>query len=151
MLGELTERQINTVLQTQFIGRIGCQAKGRTYIVPIGYAFEEPYIFARSKDGLKIEMMRENKDICFQVDIVDNMANWRSVVIWGTFEEITDEIEIRRATDIILEKMAPINTSETLKPQGQPMAPAKIEKEKKAIVFRIKITERTGRFEKSAN
>ncbi|WKK76998.2 pyridoxamine 5'-phosphate oxidase family protein [Marivirga salinae] len=151
MLGELTDKQINDVLESQFMGRIGCQAKGKPYIVPIGYAFEDPYIFARSKEGLKIEIMRENNEVCFQVDIIENMVNWRSVILWGTYEEISDEVEIQTATDIIMEKMAPVITSETLNPQGQPMAPVIVEKEKKAIVFRIKITKKSGRYEKSVN
>lgn len=151
MLGELTEKQINDVLQSQFIGRIGCYANGKAYIVPLGYAYEAPYLFLRSKEGLKIDMMRENKEVCFQVDIIENMVNWRIVILWGMYEEISDEVEIQKATGIIMEKMAPVITSETLKAQGQPMAPAMVEKEKKAIVFRIKVTKRSGRYEKSAN
>ncbi len=150
MLGELSEKQIIDVLQSQFMGRIGCSAKGKPYIVPIGYTYQELYILARSKEGMKIEMMRENKDVCFQVDIVENMVNWRSVILWGTYEEITEEAEIQKATDIIMDKMAPIITSETLKPKVQPMAPINVEKEKKAIVFRIKIAKKTGRYEKSS-
>ncbi|MGM0579557.1 MAG: pyridoxamine 5'-phosphate oxidase family protein [Bacteroidota bacterium] len=148
MLGELTERQINDVLQTQFIGRIGCYANDRPYIVPIGYAYESPYLFLRSKEGLKIDMLRENKEVCFQVDIIENMVNWRSVILWGIYEEITDEIEQEKAMSIIMDTMDPIMTSETLKPQDLPVAPISIKKERRAIVFRIKIVEKSGRFEK---
>jgi|3_EtaG_2_1085321.scaffolds.fasta_scaffold07026_2 hypothetical protein len=148
MLGELTERQINDVLQTQFIGRIGCYGNSKPYIVPIGYAFEEPYIYSRSREGLKVDLMRENKEVCFQVDIIENMVNWRSVILCGKYEEISEDIEKEKALNIIMDKMNPIMTSETLKPQDLPGVPINVEKEKRAIVFRIKIVEKSGRFEK---
>ena len=33
-------------------------------------------------------MMRENPWVCVEVDHMDNLANWRSVIAWGRFEEL---------------------------------------------------------------
>lgn len=48
MLGELNTDMIEGLLKSQFLGRIGCHAKGVTYIVPVHYAYEAPYIYAHS-------------------------------------------------------------------------------------------------------
>jgi nitroimidazol reductase NimA-like FMN-containing flavoprotein (pyridoxamine 5'-phosphate oxidase superfamily) len=40
MLGELTPEQINAVLFSEVVGRIGCHSEGRTYVVPITYVFD---------------------------------------------------------------------------------------------------------------
>src|SRR5665811_1020768 len=93
MLGKLTDKQIEHVLHRQSIGRIGCYAEDRIYIVPVTYVFHKGYIYAHSKEGLKVQMMRKNPHVCFQVDALENMANWQSVIIWGEYEELRGENE----------------------------------------------------------
>jgi nitroimidazol reductase NimA-like FMN-containing flavoprotein (pyridoxamine 5'-phosphate oxidase superfamily) len=83
MIGKSTDDQIIHVLYGQRIGRIACQDEGRLYIVPVSYAFDRGYIYCHSMDGLKTKMMRNNPSVCFQVDDIDNMTNWRSVIAWG--------------------------------------------------------------------
>ena len=67
------------------IGRIGCSANGLTYVVPISYAYDNRYIYAHSKEGMKIQMMRLNPMVCFEIDTMDDLENWQSVVVWGRF------------------------------------------------------------------
>jgi nitroimidazol reductase NimA-like FMN-containing flavoprotein (pyridoxamine 5'-phosphate oxidase superfamily) len=74
MLGELTKDQSEQVLWSEVLGRIGCYTDGRVYVVPVTYAFDGAYIYAHSKEGLKIQMMRKNPMVCFQVDQMENMA-----------------------------------------------------------------------------
>ena len=63
MLGELDQRQIEELLHTAHIGRIGCYADQRTYIVPIYYAYDGTSIYAYSLEGMKIYMMRANSEL----------------------------------------------------------------------------------------
>lgn len=86
MFGELNAAQIEQVLQAEVLGRIGYHAQGRTYIVPITYAYDGERIVSHSRVGLKIKMMRENPQVCFEVEQVDNLANWRSVIARGQYE-----------------------------------------------------------------
>jgi nitroimidazol reductase NimA-like FMN-containing flavoprotein (pyridoxamine 5'-phosphate oxidase superfamily) len=88
MLGELNKREIIDFLESQFIGRLGCHLDGETYIVPINYVYQNNAIYAHSGDGKKITMLRANPRVCFQVDKIDNMFNWKSAILWGTFEEL---------------------------------------------------------------
>ena len=149
MLGELTPEQINAVLFNEVVGRIGCHGEGRTYIVPVTYAFDGDAVYAHSAEGLKIRMMRANPDVCFQVDQRENLANWRSVVAWGVYEELQGK-EAMDALQILVTRLMPLVASETLRlPDGRYFAIAKpVSDAPKSIVYRIRLTERTGRFEK---
>jgi uncharacterized protein len=149
MLGKLTDAQIEHVLHTQFVGRIGCHADDKIYVVPVTYVYDHGYIYAHSKEGQKIKMMRKNPNICFQVDAMENMANWRSVIIWGEYQELKTEKDQQAGMKIMIDRLTPIRTSETVKPSHDMHAPEIVEKALKAVVYRIKVKEKTGRFEKS--
>lgn len=149
MVGSLTHSQMEHVLQSQLVGRIACNAGHRLYVVPVSYAYQDGYIYAHSKEGLKIAMMRKNPEVCFQVDVIEDMTNWRSVIVWGTYEELERGNEQKNALRIIIDRFVPYTTSESVRPHGFLRAPEVIEKERKAVVYRIKVLEMTGRFEKT--
>jgi uncharacterized protein len=149
MLGSLTKSQIDHVLDSQVLGRIGCYADGKVFVVPITYVFDGNYIYSHSKEGTKINMMRQNPKVCFEVDMVDNMANWRSVILWGEYEELEGELSQEKGMNIIMEKLMPLVASQTLRYyEHHSMRPQAAEMQLKSIVYRIKIEERTGRYEK---
>ena len=100
MLGELTLEQMNEVLFNEVVGRIGCHGEGRTYVVPITYVFDGDAVYGHSADGLKIRMMRANPRVCFQVDQRENLANWRSVVAQGIYEELHGQGSARRTPSL---------------------------------------------------
>lgn len=82
MLGELNKREIIDLLERQFIGRLGCHLNGETYVVPVNYVYQNNAIYAHSGEGKKIEMLRANPEVCFQLDEIDNMFKWKSVILW---------------------------------------------------------------------
>ena len=57
MLGSLTAPEIDMVLKSQLIGRIGCYAENKILIVPITYVFKDGYIHGHSHEGEKIISM----------------------------------------------------------------------------------------------
>jgi uncharacterized protein len=147
MLGTLTKTQIDHVLDSQVIGRLGCYADGKIYVVPVTYAYDGTYIYAHSKEGEKIKMMRKNPNVCFEVDVMDNMVNWRSVILWGEYEELKGLTAQEKGMKVLTDRLMPLVASESVHVH-QSMRPQIVEKEVKAIVYRIKIKESTGRFEK---
>lgn len=148
MLGELTTEQSYQILQQEVVGRIGCHAEDRIYVVPVTYVFDGKSIYAHSKEGLKILAMRKNPSICFQVDRIDNMANWRSVIAWGKYEELKSEDQ-EMALKTLRDRLTPLLISESVKPSHGLQSPKIVVKPTKAVVFRISISEITGRFEKN--
>lgn len=150
MLGELTENQIARVLHSHFIGRIGCYAEDELYIVPVTYAYDKGYIYAHSREGRKVRMMRKNPTVCFQIDSMENMNNWRSVIAWGEYEELDSEKDREAALKILEDRFKPFLTSESVHPfHGSAHPPEIVEKTRKAVIYRIRITRSTGRFEKT--
>src|SRR6195952_2636408 len=108
MLGELSELEIETLLKQQVIGRIACHADDTTYIVPINYVYNGTCIYGHSSIGKKIEMMRKNPEVCFEVDDIKSVFRWQSVIAWGRFEEITDSNEMERAMQRLLHRIMPL-------------------------------------------
>lgn len=149
MLGDLNQEQIKNLLSSEMIGRLGCHADDKTYVVPVTYAYDKEYLYMHTQEGMKINMMRKNPKVCFEVDHVENMANWQSAVVWGTFEELEGK-EAEHALQALVNRVMPLVTSQTSRPRyglDRPHAP--MNPNMKTVVFRIKLTEATGRFEKS--
>ncbi len=140
MLGKLTQKQIDEVLRASTIGRIGATADGRTYVVPITYVYDGDSVYGHSVLGQKIRMMRTNPDVCFEVEDIDDMANWRTVIARGRYEELTGDLAVA-AAKLIAARIGPLSTSETAGPSGRGRG--------KQVSYRIRLVERTGRFEKN--
>jgi uncharacterized protein len=148
MIGKLNHEQIEHVLFREMVGRLGFRSAERVYIVPVAFAYQNGKIYAHSREGTKIKMMRKYPDVCFQVDSIDNLANWRSVILWGTFTELKDQVEQREAIQLIRDRLTPFITSESTTPTHLAGAPHFVEKPKKTIVYRIDVKEESGKFEK---
>jgi len=149
MLGELTFNQIDQVLRRQIVGRIACSSPTKLYIVPVTYAFDGESIYAHSREGMKIKMMRQNREVCFQVDEIDNLANWRSVIVWGRYQEVKSEPQRQKVMNLLMDRITPLKSGETSHSPEHSHPPEMVEKKKRAIAFRIVIHEKTGRFEKT--
>jgi hypothetical protein len=147
MLGELNNAEIEEVLKEQYLGRIGCHADGITYIVPVSYAYDGHYVYVRSKNGMKIEIMRKSPDVCFEVEALRNMGEWKTVVAWGTFEEITDSAERGDALRKLSSRHLPLITSELTRLSSVwPFEPGDLNNVE-GVVYRLDLKKKTGRFE----
>jgi len=151
MLGALTQEQCEHVLRRELTGRIGCSAAGKVYIIPVTYVFDDKFIYAHSKEGLKIRMMRRNPKVCFEVESRETMRDWRTVILWGRYEEIKSVSQQKKALKILNDHLLPFLLSESLRPAGYADAPRQVERERKPVIYRISIDEITGRFEKSGS
>jgi hypothetical protein len=147
MLGVLTNVEIDELLATEVVARVGCHANGRTYVVPITYVYEGGALLAHSGDGLKIDMMRRNPLVCVEVDHLDNLANWRSVIAWGRYEELNGEVAFT-ALEKLARRLEAVVVSETSLPAPGHRPGAGAEPPAHGVViYRIQLTEKTGRFE----
>jgi uncharacterized protein len=147
MLGKLSTEQCEQILAAEVIGRIGCYADHEINIVPVTYVFDKGYIYAHSKEGNKVDMMRKNPKVCFQVDRIENMANWRSVIGWGVFEELTERTDLENALRILRDRLTPITMSESVR-AVQSADAGEVHKARRPVVYRISLYKLTGRFEK---
>jgi len=147
MFGELNDTEIKELLRRQYIGRIGCHANGKTYVVPISYAYDGEFIYCHTQEGLKTKMMRENPGVCFEVDTMENRAIWKSIIAWGRFEEIVETEQRNKALKILLDRVYPFIISKKMQLGPHwPFLPDDLN-HIKGVVFRIRLEEMTGRFE----
>jgi uncharacterized protein len=140
----LADEEIERVLRAEIVGRIGCHASGRTYVVPVCYAYEHGAIYAHSGQGLKIEMMRQNPTVCFEVDHMEDLTNWDSAICWGTYQELSRD-DAEHALELIrgrIRDRMPRTLGSGLLAAEEPTggdAP---------VVFRLNLTELNGREER---
>lgn len=140
MLGRMRRPQIAKTLRDGTVGRIGVTAGGRTYVVPVTYVFDGDSVYGHSVLGQKIRMMRANPSVCFQVDDIRDMGNWRSVIAQGTYEELTGDMAAA-AAKLIRARLGPLTTSETAGPAGRAG--------RAHVSYRIRLRERSGRYERT--
>lgn len=155
MITELDREHAEMVLKTHYVGRLGCYADGRTYIVPITYVYEDGYVYGHTYEGQKIRMARENPELCFEVDDVKDLANWQSVIGWGTFEELQGE-EAAKALDLLVSRLAAL-----IAKQNGLASPDAVDMDDiteglrlratRGVAYRIKLRELTGRYERKPN
>lgn len=152
MVSELNARQIEQILQKEVVGRLGCHANELTYVVPIAYVYRDGCLYGHSGLGTKIDIMRTNPNVCFEVDHMEDLANWQSVIAWGTYEELEGE-EADSAMELLVGRLAPLVSGQRGKlphpwnGHGGSTEHILHKASRHGVVFRIRITEKTGRYE----
>ncbi len=149
MIGELSEAEIENLLHNEVIARVGCHSNGYTYVVPITYAYDGDAVIGYSPDGLKLWMMRENPKVCVEVDHIDDLANWRSVVASGTFQELSGA-EAEDALARLRARLASGKISATALPSHGLDSHARALNLKRFSVYRIRLGQKSGRFERDS-
>ncbi|MFN8248076.1 MAG: pyridoxamine 5'-phosphate oxidase family protein [Ferruginibacter sp.] len=148
MLGELNETQMNNVLLSQCIGRLACTDGKQPYIVPVTYVFNGKDIYGQTNEGTKLDIMRKNPAVSFQVEMMFNMANWQSVIITGKFVELKGK-EAEKAREYLYNHVMPLMTSSTIHAhEHQVSGKVNDNNRQKAVMYKIVIKKKTGRFEK---
>jgi nitroimidazol reductase NimA-like FMN-containing flavoprotein (pyridoxamine 5'-phosphate oxidase superfamily) len=134
IISELNKAEIARILSEQALGRLGCIAESEPYVVPVTFYFDGTDIFIHSLPGKKIDALRKTGKGCLQVDEIHDSFNWRSVLVFGNYEEISDE-RVRE------EKMAEIFKR---RPEMTPVESSLMERYRKTIVFCLRTYRMTG-------
>jgi nitroimidazol reductase NimA-like FMN-containing flavoprotein (pyridoxamine 5'-phosphate oxidase superfamily) len=149
MLGHLTEIEIENLLTQQVTGRLACYADGQLYLVPINYVYKDSCIYGHSAVGKKIGMMRKNPEVCFEVDDIETVFKWKSVIAWGRYEEITDLDEQQQIMQSLIHRIMPLSDDASDHPShGITESDSDVGDTVELVVYKINLTEITGRFEK---
>lgn len=87
---EMSDAECRHVLQSENVGRLACARNNQPYVVPMYFAFDGNYIYGFTTLGQKVEWMRSNELVCFEMDQIENDHEWVSIVVFGRFEELPD-------------------------------------------------------------
>ena len=141
--------EIERLLSKEVVGRIGCTDGEMVYVVPISYAYDGEYVYCHTHEGLKVQLMRKHPAVCFEVDHLHNMGNWQCVIAHGRFEELTDTDKRNHALQKLHERVLPLVSSETTHLSADwPFPPAEFSRIE-GVTFRIRLSDKSGRYEKS--
>jgi len=149
----LSSEEIENLLWKQSIGRIGCHNQHEVYVVPISYAYDGENVYCHTYEGKKMDMMRANPEVCFEVDDTRDMSNWQSVVLHGKVAEINDKSERAAALKVLLARRLPILSSVTTHlGKAWPFVGDRYNDVGAipGIIFKVCITEKSGKFEKTS-
>ena len=108
------EELIEAILRRASICRIALSENDLPYIVPLCFGHKDDFLYLHSaKEGRKIDMIRKNNNVCFEIEIDTELVagekpcNWtmkyHSIIGFGKAFLVEDTEEKREALDIIME------------------------------------------------
>jgi len=89
-IDELNETECREFLSRSSMAKLGCCLNDQPYIIPVGFAYEDNFIYVFATLGKKIEWMRTNPKVCVQVDESKGKSDWVSVIANGEYEELPE-------------------------------------------------------------
>ena len=135
MILEMSRHEIDEFVLSQKVGRVGCHVDGETYVVPVIYGWDTECIYVYTTEGKKVDMMRENPRVCFEIDEYRSDGGWRSVIAHGVFEELVEE-DAAQALRVISERVTSNRERTDSSERGDGRVP---------VAFRIRTTDVSGR------
>lgn len=140
---EMSGAECNEALSHARYGRLACAHNNQPYVLPVNFAFDgDSHIYCFTTLGQKIEWMRSNPLVCFEIDEVKDHNHWSSVIVFGSYEELPDQPEFetprRHALEFLQKRVMwwePAYVSQEHKDNPHSLTP---------IFFRIKIENVTG-------
>lgn len=81
---ELERAECEAILARNHVGRLAYARGNQIDIEPVHYVYSQGWIYGRTSAGKKLEMTgRSWWPVAFEVDEVENLLRWRSVVVHG--------------------------------------------------------------------
>ncbi len=153
MINNLELSKCLEMLSNNYIGRLAYISGKKSHLVPITYFHdaEEKSILSYSVRGHKIEAMRKHEDVALQVDDIHSIQKWRSVLVHGHFEELegsTAKKYLRKFTEGVQDTIVKSNGE---KPKFIQDFTSRMQKGTIPIIYRIHISDITGRFRDDEN
>jgi len=137
----ISQQECSQLLQRVSIGRLACSLNDQPYVVPVAFSYEPDCIYIFSTVGKKIEWMRQNPKVCLQADEIGHRSNWSSVIVTGTYLELT-EVQYASQQEHAMEQLAQYSEwwSTPLAERREKISDLAIE----TVFFRIDITSMSG-------
>ena len=91
MIQDLATKEGKQLLKDNYIGHLSFIAGDWPYSIPITYYYSKGQntIISYAAEGHKIRSMRENPNVSLEVNEIDSVSHWKSVLVHGKFEELT--------------------------------------------------------------
>ncbi len=109
------KHEIEAIIERARVCRVGFSENDIPYVVPVNFGYKDDCLYFHSApEGKKIEVLKRNNNVCFEVDIDHEVirsataCNWdtkyRSVIGFGRAFFVDDLEEKRIALNVIVER-----------------------------------------------
>ena len=103
-IDEMSLKEIQGFLQQMGYGHLGFIHEGKPCVMPMNYYMEDSDIYLFTTEGMKTHDIDLNPEVCLQVEEISSPLHWRSVVVMGRADQLTDQQDIDRAMPFIKER-----------------------------------------------
>jgi len=100
-IDEMGAKEMQDILQRVKYGHLSCSFEGHPYVIPVNYYFENPNLYIFTTEGMKTHYIDANPEVCLQVEEIHDLSHWRSVIVVGRAERLTEQQELDRVTQLI--------------------------------------------------
>jgi hypothetical protein len=108
---------IEEILRRATVCRLGLCEDNRPYVVPVCFGYKDNALYIHcGPAGKKLEMLRKNNNVCFEVDVDNKLVkterpckwglNYKSVIGFGKAVFVEDIASKREALDIIVRQFS---------------------------------------------
>jgi len=135
---ELTRAECDELLERNHVGRIAFTFRDRVDIEPVHYVQAKGWLHGRTSPGTKLSTLRHHPWVAFEVDEIDGLYDWRSVIVHGAVhlpdgDGSPNEQEAYQSTLGLIRNLVPLALD-----AGDPTP-------ERQVLFRIHVDEVTGR------
>lgn len=92
---EMTEEDAEEMLSSALVGRLGLCSGNEPYVVPVSFCYRDGKVYIHgAKTGKRVDYVKRNPRVCFEVDEYDPDGSWRSVIVSG-HARLSDETDVK--------------------------------------------------------
>ncbi len=138
-IDEMSSKEMHELLHQVGYGHLGCIHEGKPYVMPMSYYLEDSDIYLFTTVGMKTHDIDVNPEVCLQVEEIRDPLHWRSVIVNGRTEQLTEQTDLDRAMQFIKahnSTLSPAINRTWIDAQGRSEAIA---------IYRIHVSEMSGR------
>ena len=136
---DLSENEITEILSRIGYGHLACCRNDEPYVVPVHYAYDNGNIFIYTTEGKKYEIIKENPNVCLQVEELVNDHHWQSVIVDGVAEQLSAGAERDRALELIVARNPTLTPAVSIRWLDEWV------RENREVVYRVTPTATSGR------
>lgn len=144
----LDQAEIESIIQAADVCRLAMSKEGHPYLVPMCFGYRRNVLYFHSaKDGKKLKILRENNEVCFEMDIDHELIRadqpcssemkYRSVIGFGRACFVEDIVEKKQALDIITRHYSEGDNKASFAYSSQNLA--------KTVIIKVEIDRVTGK------
>ncbi len=151
MIKDLEHEKRLEILGNNYLGHLGFISEKKPFVTTITYFYDavEKCLLSYSDNGHKIDAMRKYEDVSLQIENIQSIQDWSSVLVHGKFEELLGSAAKKYLHKFAQGVQDTIERSKGEKPNFIGDFSSRLQEREMPIVYRININDITGKIRKT--